>query len=541
MREIPLREQRLGRFILLGFLLAISLPYAFAALVTPPGWTWGGLLFNVDDQNVHLSWARQVQDGAFFLRDLFTTEPLITGERPYFFNIFPLLLGWLARLTTLDVVWIYHIVRVAAAGIALWQFHLLALTVTRYEERYSRARILALCLIAFTTGAGFIGTLWPGYVQYFNLIDRPDGPIAMMPEAFFFLSALIFPINIISMALLAFIYRKVVEKQGTLPVFLAALALSNIHTYDALPLIVTVLLWLGWQFRQGEREGLKVGTALVVGAILPILYQVVVFRNSEEFRVKALTQTAAPPLLHLIISLLPLLLFLPWTRQALRELPGARLMGLWVAVTFVMIYLPVSFARKMIEGVHLPLCLLAALGAGVLLDRLATSRARQGVTGAVLLVLMLSPLACLGWMGTAFLENNASRWRYNVPPAYFNEGEAGALRALNAQKGEGAVLSSVFIGNYIPRATGKTVYLGHWAETLRFGSKLGQVLGFYGGQMSVDQARNFLKENRIRWVVESRFEQGSEQRSLPWQELGLQPVYTGGDAQTGTTSVYVMP
>src|SRR4051812_1872921 len=107
------REARLAQIILLAFLALIVLPYFWAAALTPPGSVWSGLLFSADDQNVHLMWARQARDGAFFFRDQFTTEGLITGERPLFFNILPLLMGWFSRVTGLEVVFSHHIARVA--------------------------------------------------------------------------------------------------------------------------------------------------------------------------------------------------------------------------------------------------------------------------------------------------------------------------------------------------------------------------------------------------------------------------------------------
>lgn len=128
-----------------------------------------------------------------------------------------------------------------------------------------------------------------------------------------------------------------------------------------------------------------------------------------------------------------------------------------------------------------------------------------------------------------------------MPPVSVTQGEAGALRALNNQKGEGAVLCLIFLGSFVPRATNKPVYMGHWAETLRFEEKFNRGLRFYRGQMSPEQARAFLKENHIRWVVEGPFERNLGRREVPWQELGLQPIYSGGDAEGGLTKVYVVP
>src|SRR5687767_3267215 len=70
------------------WLLMVSLPYLWAWAVAPQGYSYGGLLYNVDDQNVHLAWARQAAEGQWFFRDLFTSEGLSGGERPLFFNLF---------------------------------------------------------------------------------------------------------------------------------------------------------------------------------------------------------------------------------------------------------------------------------------------------------------------------------------------------------------------------------------------------------------------------------------------------------------------
>ncbi len=539
--DTPNFEARAARLILLVFLAAICLPYAFVALVVPPNLVWSGLIFHVDDQNVHLMWARQAQDGAFFMRNLFTTESLISGERPLFFNLLPWVMGIAARVTGLEVVWFYHIIRVAAAGLGLWQFHLLARTVTRDEARYSRARVLALCLVAFTTGAGFLKTLAPQLVNYYDFIDRPEGPFPMMPEAFFALSALIFPLNAVSMALLALIIRLVLEKRGAGAIFFSALILANVHTYDALPLLGMMAIWAAWSLRGGDKASAKMGAAAILGAMLPVLYQYFVFRGSEEFRIKALTHTPPPPFIHLVVSFLPLLIFMAFSRPASRDLPATRLLWVWIVTVFALIYVPPTifpFARKMIEGVHLPMCLLAGLGLSALLGDLPAPRTRRLVASAILLLLMLSPLNVLRWIGESAIENNASRWQYFVAPLSITQGEAGALRALDAQQGQGAVLSLPFLGTYVPRTTGKVTYFGHWAETLHFGDKLRRVANFYQGRMSPAQAREFLVRNRIRWVVEGPFERNFADGASTPSQLGLRPIFRGGDAETGMTTVY---
>ncbi|RYG70615.1 hypothetical protein EON80_07465 [bacterium] len=539
---IPAFERRTAGFILLGFLLVISLPYLIAPLIFPSNVVWGGLLGSADDQNVHLMWARQARDGAFFFRDQFTTEGLISGERALFFNILPALMGWLSRLTTLDVVFPYHFLRVALAGWALWQFHQLALAATNNEEKWSRARILSLFLIAFSTGAGILASV-PGFSR-FIFIDRPDVNFPLMPEAFFALSAFAYPLNIASFGLLALIFRKVIEKQDAPIAFVAALLLSNIHTYDALPLILTLVIWLGW-----KRSGAATVGAAIVGALIPIGYQFLVFRGSEEFRIKALTLTLPPDILSLLLSFAPLLILAAFGYKKWRELPATALLLIWTIATFVLVYAPVfSFARKMLEGVQIPLVLLAGVGLSELLSKIAAAPARKTAAAGVLGVLALSPLYYLGWIWNNTVENNASRIGVFMPPLALSRGDADALKAISAQPDQGVVLCFPYVGSYVPRSTGKFTYAGHWAETLHFFdkehpefAKFPQVLRFYNGGMSSEEALKFLKDNKIRWVIDGQYEKGAAQGLSVARSLGLSPIFTGGDAQNGNTTVYAVP
>jgi hypothetical protein len=74
-------------------LLFLSLPYAWAAGIAAPGFEYSGLLYNPDDQNVHLAWARQARDGQFFFKDPFTHESL-GNQRPLFTNVFSAASCW---------------------------------------------------------------------------------------------------------------------------------------------------------------------------------------------------------------------------------------------------------------------------------------------------------------------------------------------------------------------------------------------------------------------------------------------------------------
>lgn len=537
---LPAAERRAAGFVLLVFLLAMTLPYALAPLLLPSGSVWGGLLGSADDQNVHLMWARQARDGAFFFRDLFTTESLTSGQKPLFFNVLPALMGVLARLFGCDVVFPYHFARVALAAWALWQCHQLFVAATEGAQKWSRARVLALALLCFSTGAGFFAPLSPSRVW----IDRPDGSFPLMPEAFFALSGLFYPLNIASFGLLALLFRLMLEKRGAFPAFVAAALLGNIHTYDALPLLLTATLWALWQAKNRDGAAARIALAAIAGALLPVVYQLIVFRGSEEFRVKALTVTAPPDALSMLLNWSPLLILGAFGLPKWRELPATRLLLLWIVAVFALVYAPTSvfsFARKMLEGVQIPLVFLAALGLSQLVARFSSPLLRRGIAGLVLGALLISPAQFGAWLWQNTLENNASRWRVLMPPLALSRGDAAALRFLDARRDAGAVLCLPFLGSYVPRAAAHWTYAGHWAETLRFGSKFPLVARFYRGQMARDEALLWLRQNRIRWVIEGQFERSLSGGVSMGTQLGLRPLFRAHDAPNGITTVFAAP
>jgi tryptophan-rich sensory protein len=556
--------------------LAISLPYLWALAVTPNGYVYGGLLFNPDDQNVHLSWARQAAEGHFFFRDLFTTESMIAGERPLFSNGLMWLVGSFSALTKIPLVWAHHIFRVGLAALALLLFYALCAQLTTN----ARVRIVALALAAFSGGAGYLHSLLPGTAW----MDRPDDPVSpMVPEAFTFASAFVFTLNVASFCLLCLVYLLALRtyetgsRRAAVGAGVGALLLGNIHTYDVFPLLLALSAWSLWQWRNtseaepeaGSTPHVNVGSArwlylpcVFIGAAIPVAYQLYVFRGSEEFRVKALTATPPPMFGHIVTSygllfvLAAVSAILTW-RQTNPSALRVRLPICWALATFLILYAPVSFARKMIEGMHLPLCFLAAVGIVMIATKLQTRQLLRIATAAtmilagylyweftfkilgdlqlpfylltliglatgilkfqmrplralftlgVLLTLSLSSFQFVAWCLDNAQDNNASRVNALMPPLYLKTSDWQALQFLEKQPRGQVVLSLPFIGNYVPRETGQTAVAGHWAETLHFQKKLGPVLRFYTGQMSAAEAKNWLRENHINFVLVGSYE-----------------------------------
>ncbi len=545
-------EKRRLTALLVVFTLALALPYLWAAAIAPVGFQYLGLLFSPDDQNAHLMWARQAAEGRFFFADLFTTEHLSTGEKPVFTNAFCWLIGVISALTHLPLVVVYHALRVTFAILGLWWFYRLCARLTPD----SRVRFMATALAGFSAGGGWLRDVLP-FLAHRTWMDRPDNDgFPMMPEGFAFPSLLIFPLNTVSLALLALIFDCVLragdgDKRAIKIGALAALLLANIHTYDALPLGAALLIWAIYQRARKHPHWLS-PLFIALGTLPPIVYQIYVFQSSAEFKIKALTLTPPPPLFDVLLSYGPLLLLAVWGAVLMRSRENARLLMLWPIVILALIYAPLSFGRKMIEGFHLPLCFFAAVAIVAAVERVPTGLPRKIAATALCGMLCVSAAQFLNWC----LERAPNTITHNVqfllPPLYLADGDVAALQFLNARQiketAPKVVLCMNLLGNYVPRETGYHVFVGHWAETLNFfdektkTGKIAEVQSFYSGRMPNATALTWLKQNKIDYVIEGFYETQLFP-AVTLRRFGWTPIFKSeATAQNpNDTAIYAVP
>jgi len=517
LRSYSLHEKYFLGIVITVLLLVISLPYLWALAITPQGFQYSGLLYNPDDQNVHLAWERQAQQGHLAIKDVFTTESLESADKPLFINLYTLTVGTVSRVTHIPLIWITHLFRLLFAALAMLWFYDLCRQLTTSR----RTRYLALIFAAFSTGIGWLLPLFPGHI----FMDRPDlANFPMMPEAYVFTSAFIFGLNIASLALMVLVYGQLLhaeEKQSWKHAAIAAMAafvLANIHTYDAIPMLGILAIWFLWRLwrRKSTFNVLTLGMA-IIATILPVIYQWIVFQNDMQFRLKAVTYTAAPPILDVLMSYGLVLIFaiigIVFICRKRGESRRAFLLSTWIGVTLIAIYVPrwlghpLSFERKMIEGMHWPLCLLAAFGLVWILERCNYPAVQKAIAAVVVIISCVSSFQFIGWCIGNAQDNNNSRPQIFMPPLYISDGDQAVMNFLNVHGDrQKAVLSLNLIGNYIPQQTGMTVYFGHWAETISPDEKRKRTFDFYLGKMTEDEARKWLIKNHIGYVVLGHYE-----------------------------------
>jgi len=548
------------------------LPYIFGWWLTPPETRYFWLIYNPDDQNVHLMWARQAMEGKFFFHDLFTTEP----HPGLFTNLFSLMLGWFCRFTGISLHFGYQVFRTFVA-IA---FLLTAYWLSGFLLGDNRSRLFALLLISFSSGFGWVLVLFwwlTGQRPPFFFVDV--SPELIMPEANSFLSMTVAPLAALGVTLVMgslgclLASTEVERKKAYRFVALSALfgmLVVNVHTYAAIPMLIAVFFWQALQIITVRRVNFwELATVLLFSFPVALLLggQAYLFSRDPAFVQKAATPTLTHSPVILIGSYgfiaLGAVLGLPaaW-RKAKSGEKGWTLLLAWTVAIIVSIYLPVSFQRKMIEGLHVALCLLTALAMEGLvekfgeeqrqakktrqtnLNRQPVLQTQQRILPSSWLILTLivltapSQVAFFALNGYWLVHNNLIYdTRFNppysrmlMPPYYLSESHLHLFNWLerNARSDE-AVLCHPMLGNYLPVLTGRKVFIGHWAETLNFVEKLKVATAVWKGLIPVEEARRFFRQHRIRYALETDFERLAASGSTNLHRYGKVVFQAGKD------------
>jgi hypothetical protein len=478
-------------------------PYLFGWYITPPGFKYMGLLANPDEHNVYLAWMREAVRGRALFIDPFTTEP----QRAGFFHGFFLVWGVAARLTHLPLIWVYHIARVICGWLLLVSIYGLA---AHLSERLL-VRRLAWGFAAFSAGLGWLYALVNPTAPV-NPIDFGAGLV--MPEAITFLSLLLNPLFCFSVSLMVALWTAYLAAVRTASWKLAALGglaglvLGNAHTYNIITVWLTLaafILVMAVSRRRVPMRELSFAALIGVMAAPFVIYQFWLFQTNTVFRDKALTPTLTPSPQYFLAGYgLVLALAIPGAIMALRRRNDSQmLMVVWAVVTLSLVFFaPVSFQRKLSEGLHVPVCLLAALFVG----GWAAPRMRAGVAAALAVALVVaSAPSNLFFLARGFRDltnNNAAYVKALMPPLYLRTDVVSAMKWLgkNADPND-AVLCMPLEGSYVPGMAGNTVFIGHWAETLNYQEKLALALWFFSLQPQPFDRREFMARNGLDYIL----------------------------------------
>jgi hypothetical protein len=510
-------ERRWAWGCALAVVTLASLPYLLLWAITPPGALFWGFVNNPDDHCVYLAWMRQAAEGHFFLRNLFTGDP----HRGLTINLFFWLLGTLARITHLPLALVYHLARAGfGAGLLVLVYHLAALLT---EDCLTRRA--AFGFAALSSGLGWL--FWPGP-------DTPPlaSPIdTWQPEAITFLSLYVNGLFCAAMAAMVGLFLCLLLAQRTgkrgyaIGAGVLGFLLGNFHSYDVIPVAAVwagYLLVTGVTRRKVPLRELQQALLAALISLPSVLYQCWLLVTDPVFQKRAAVPTLSPDPRYYLIGyglLLPLAAFGAWRLTRAREgrRPEAFFPVVWALVGLAVVYLPVAYQRKLAEGLHLPIALLAGVGA-VGIGRLPALR-RAG--GPVVLALLLIT-APSNWrfvardFRTAVNQNLGSTGLHRV---FWPRPEIEAMTRLQQWAPPDALVQAMPMTScLIPATSGRRVWAGHWGETPDFEQKFGAVRRFFQADTPSDWKRQFLAQTGITHVFV-----GSTEKAFGGDSLAREP------------------
>ncbi len=523
-------EWRWALTVALTVLALTSLPYLVGYWRTPPGQVFIGAVYDWEDTYSHLAKMQLGMRGEWRFRLLLTPE----DHQGAYFNLFYITLGHLARVAGVSPMLLYHVARlVCGLGLLLVAFWFTGSFLT---GRHTRR--VAFVLICFSSGLGWLVVLatrsldWGGStpVDFWLIEISTFFTVLTFPHACLAQAA-----HLAAYAGMVCVLRTASEERGFADqqrlgrrwgqATGCAAALALVHPYSLLPLDLSLgLCALGFGIR-GRRRWLHPWLWLVGFALLPaplVAYQYAEIASSAVFTAwQAQSTTLSPPPQHYLLGYGLVLLLALWgaIRSAKRRDAGLLALAAWPLAVAPLLYQPLIYnlQRRMVEGVHVPLAVLAAVGLeeGLLSSLPRTVRLRRVAEGLVVAFTTPSTGYLLASLvlaaGTGFSA------------LFVGRAEVQAVDWLAVHTTPNAiVLSSYPLGGFIAARTGRRVFWGHWAETIHLPRKEAEARAFYSGEMAEPTA--FLTEYGISAVLVGPRERavgGFQPQSVP----GLERAY----------------
>ncbi|MDY6876031.1 MAG: hypothetical protein SWK90_07530 [Chloroflexota bacterium] len=511
-----IRNSHEYRFVLIFSVIALviaSIPYVVGAALATEQRLFGGFVYGVEDCYSYLAKMRQGAEGAWLFHIAYTPEP----HSGTFFFPFHLLLGKVAALLpggglTARMVWVYHSARVIfGLGLLLTVYRFLAFFTVRVAVRR-----LAWLMVTF---GGGLGWLLVALGQSNWLGSMPLDFI--LPEGFTFLVLYALPHIALARTLLLWgiLFLLRAWERGPTPdvpspgratcntqhvsrfTFHAAMAGACwlvmgliVPFYVAVAWAVTGVAWVALGLRQRRvmwREALVATVAALISAPV-VAYSAWVFTTDPVYVTwAAQNRILSPHPLHYLAAYGVLLTLAAFAvRDAWHDKGPTWLALAWVAVVPFLVYLPFNLQRRLVEGVQIPLSLLAALG--------VSSFRLQGFRLRVVVSILVIGLSLTNVM---LVAGNCLALRGQPAPAYRDAGEVAALDWLNGRVESGdVVLATYETGNYLPARTWAHAFVGHGPESVRAAEKKALVARFFSATTDEAWRRQLLMQYGVDYV-----------------------------------------
>jgi hypothetical protein len=485
-----------------------SVPYVMGALNSTDTWHFGGLVMDLEDGYSHLAKMQQGAQGGWTYRILFTPE-----EQPgVVLYVFYFVLGKLAAWSGLSLILVYHLARLACGLFLLVVLYLFL----SHFIRGIAARRVAYFLATLSSGWGWLALLL-GKEVFLGV-----GPVDLwLMDGYTFFTIIVFPHSALATGLLlcaflsALVYLESGGWRSLLWAIAAAVSLCLVHPFSLLLVHILVggqwALTSIWRRRVVWREAL----GLTVLAIVPLPlagYFLWGLRSSPVLLAwQAQSLTLSPHPAHYFLGYgIPAILAVAGAVTVLRRgRPREFFPLIWVGAAAVLLYLPFNLQRRMIEGLQVPVAVLAAWGlVRWALPAFSRSRIfgwlarrpryhRRGLRRLVVAAILLASIpSSLYLLSSLSLSASCAG-----PPLFHHRDQVEAAAWLEDHaRLDDTILTSYEVGGYIPAQTGRRVFWGHWCETIHLDDKRRDAATIFSSATPDSTRRNLLTKYGVSYI-----------------------------------------
>ncbi|MFH0952650.1 MAG: DUF6541 family protein [Patescibacteria group bacterium] len=457
--------------------------------------------YAVADTNVYYSYINQAKEGQLLFANNFTSEP----QSPSMFHPLWLLGGWLSFITKLSAPVIFQILRVVAGSFMLWAVYrfLIWLQLSKQQRRW------VFPIIVLGSGLGFFLAPWSDFSIYRSFFST-DISIAESNTFATLYHSPLFPLSqaLIILSLQYFITAWREQKKKLLVLSgLTVLILSLVHTYDLITVAAVLLAYGLIKLLRSEisnppelRRYIKYGLGLIPFAVPAVIYYLVIM-SREPAIAGWLKQniTLSPTIWSYLLGyglLVPLAI--AGAGKVLKEnYNRSVLLIVWLVTGLVLMYFPyLQIQRRLTNGMHIPLAILAGLGLMVLWQW-AVKRSRW-LSFPVMIIalagLIATPIAVIVRDSLSVSVQDEKDHRY-----YFTETEKSSYEFLAEEAGKDDIIySHPWTGNVLA-GQGRLVFLGHGHQTVDWDTKRAQIDGFFT-DWSDNNRQEYLANNSIKYL-----------------------------------------
>jgi hypothetical protein len=487
------------------------------------------------DYYVYMSMVEEAKTGAITFHNLFTSE----DHPPVLINPFWFCVGQTARIFNIDTRLAIHIFRMALIPLTILAIYLTIATFLRKKP----FRYLTFALAFLGSGFGYLYFLFskPEVLNNLLFLHSYESPTDIwVTEGYsllIFLASPHFQASLICL-FLAIIFFYLGFRYGNFRYLVISglfnLALAFFHPYETVYLLlitglytflIIVILFHKKKYHLSRKFFYRFLIPNLIAAP-GLLYQIYIFRLEPVLRSwSEQSQTISPNFKYYLLGwgiLLPLALV--GSVFLVRKINYRRLWLLvWCWGTIPILYFPIAFNRRFIEGVFVPLGILAALGIYFLFTKFKTKTGRiiySLALGIILAVSLLPTNIYNLWSFTRMQEI------YKSTPFYLPQEEYQALEWLkNNSTPSDVILSEHISGFIIPAFTARRVYIGHDLQTANFTEKKNRVEWFFKTPDNDTEKLAWLKDNNISFLFYGPNEQSSSVFS-PTEKAYLEEVFT---------------